>query len=338
MEKLLSVAIPTYNMEKYLNRCLDSFVIEDKDLLNKLEVIVVNDGSKDSSSAIAHEYQQKYPNTFSVIDKDNGHYGSCINAALKVATGKYFRIVDADDWVDTDSLTILLKDFSNRNEDCIFTKFTLQNDNINKLIEQDTSALICCKTLNLNEFVMPENCMAMHNLTYRIQFLRSISYKQTIGICYTDSEYVYYPLSQAKTLYCYDLSLYQYYIGRGEQSMNPVTLVKNYSHFQLLFSSFFNSRINNGNCNHLIIYKHYLRLFVTYMFQVHILYDENYDTKRDKQLRNLMAELKTKEPVVYASLIATKTHKIPYIKVWYLGVWVGRLQHRIFAFINRVRK
>ena len=94
MEKILTIVIPTYNMQDYLHRCLDSLIVPEEQMKH-LEVLVVNDGSKDNSSAIAHEYQNKYPDTFRVIDKDNGHYGSCVNAALKIATGKYFRLVDA---------------------------------------------------------------------------------------------------------------------------------------------------------------------------------------------------------------------------------------------------
>lgn len=338
MEKLLSVAIPTYNMEKYLNRCLDSFVIEDKDLLNKLEVIVVNDGSKDSSSAIAHEYQQKYPNTFSVIDKENGHYGSCVNAALKVATGKYFRIVDSDDWVDTNNLYSLMSELTNREEDCIFTRFTICDENKNENIEQNISGLLWGKALDLHKFEMPLNCIAMHNLTYKRALLSAIDYKQTTGICYTDTEYVYYPFSQADTLYCYDKSLYQYYIGRGEQSMNPATQVKNFSHFQKLFNIFIDYKINKSNCNQQPVFRHYLQLFVTSMLQVHLLFDEKYDVERDKYIRSVMSELKTKEPTVYNSLQNVKTHGIPYVRIWALNSLFGRFLHSMLVTLNRLRK
>lgn len=338
MKKLLSVVIPTYNMEKYLNRCLDSFIIEDKDLLNKLEVIVVNDGSKDSSSAIAHEYQQKYPDVFSVIDKENGHYGSCINAALKVATGKYFRIVDSDDWVDTNSLTVLMEDLSNREEDCLFTKFTVHDENKNEKIEQDISDLVWNKTIGLHTFEMPLNCIAMHNLTYKRSLLSAIDYKQTTGICYTDSEYVYYPFSQADTLYCYDMSLYQYYIGRGEQSMNPATLVKNFSHFQLLFEVFQKSSVKKSNCNQERIYCHYMRLFVTYMLQVHLLFDERYDARRDEYIRSVMGKLKAEEPMAYNSLLNVNTHGIPYVRIWTLNSLLGRFMRSMLVTINRLRK
>ena len=99
--KILTIIVPSYNMEAYLPKCLGSLIIDDKDLLQKLEVIVVNDGSKDRTSEIAHEFEANYPGVFRVIDKKNGHYGSCINAGLAIATGFYVKVLDADDWFVT---------------------------------------------------------------------------------------------------------------------------------------------------------------------------------------------------------------------------------------------
>ena len=101
MDKLLTIIVPSYNMERYLPRCLDSLVIDDKELFEKLDVIVVNDGSKDRTSEIAHKFEAKYPDVFCVIDKPNGHYGSCINAGIARAKGTYIRTLDADDLYDT---------------------------------------------------------------------------------------------------------------------------------------------------------------------------------------------------------------------------------------------
>ena len=100
MNKILSIIIPTYNMEKYLRKCLDSLIVSNENM-ELLEVLVVNDGSKDTSLQIAQEYDIKYPQTFRVIDKENGNYGSCVNRGLKEAVGKYVKVLDADDYFDT---------------------------------------------------------------------------------------------------------------------------------------------------------------------------------------------------------------------------------------------
>ena len=102
MDKILSIIVPTYNMEKYLERCLSSLIVSDEQMA-MLEVLVINDGSKDRSSEIAHGYESRYPDTFRVIDKTNGHYGSCVNRGLQEATGKYVKVLDADDWFNTEN-------------------------------------------------------------------------------------------------------------------------------------------------------------------------------------------------------------------------------------------
>ena len=95
-------------MEPYLRHCLDSLIIDKG--MDELEVFVINDGSKDRSSKIAREYQDKYPNTFYVIDKVNGNYGSCINRGLKEATGKYIKVLDADDCFNARALQDVFSD------------------------------------------------------------------------------------------------------------------------------------------------------------------------------------------------------------------------------------
>ena len=122
MEKILTIVIPTYNMQDYLRRCLDSLIVPEEQM-QLLEVLVVNDGSKDNSSAIAHEYQDKYPDTFRVIDKENGNYGSCVNRGLKEASGKYIKILDADDWFDKTILARYVEFLKTLNVDLVLTDY-----------------------------------------------------------------------------------------------------------------------------------------------------------------------------------------------------------------------
>ena len=72
-------------------------ILADKEM-DMLEVLVINDGSKDLTSAIGHTFEGKYPQTFRIIDKENGHYGSCVNIGLREARGKYVKVLDADDY------------------------------------------------------------------------------------------------------------------------------------------------------------------------------------------------------------------------------------------------
>lgn len=98
--KLISFAIPSYNSENYLSHCVDT-LLTGKD---EVEIIIINDGSKDNTLKIAKEYEKKYPNIVKAIDKKNGGHGSGVNKGLELATGLYYKVVDSDDWVNEESL------------------------------------------------------------------------------------------------------------------------------------------------------------------------------------------------------------------------------------------
>ena len=125
--KILSIIIPTYNMEKYLRKCLDSLIVSDEKM-QMLEVLVINDGSRDSSSLIAHEYEAKYPLTIRVVDKENGNYGSCINRGLKEATGKYVKVLDADDYFDTISFEQFIILLASTDADLVISDYSKVNE------------------------------------------------------------------------------------------------------------------------------------------------------------------------------------------------------------------
>jgi len=230
MNKILTVVIPTYNMEKYLRRCLDSLIIDDKELFDSLEVLVINDGSKDSSSAIAHEYQDKYPNVFRVIDKENGNYGSCVNRGIKEATGKYIKILDADDYFSSPDFKVYLEQLLNLQADMILTDFSLV-DSTNKTITECTCDLSIRKLMRFKD-VYTSNFMKnieMHAITYLKENLQKIGYKQTEGISYTDQEWSFCPMSEVKIVYYFPCNLYQYFIGRQGQTVDPKVFYKSIS-------------------------------------------------------------------------------------------------------------
>ena len=107
MEKVLTVVVPAYNAEVFLENCLDSLCLPD--LLDLLEVIVVDDGSTDRTGSLADGYQARFPRTVRVIHKENGGHGSGINCGIKAASGRYFKVVDADDWVEAEGLRNLVR-------------------------------------------------------------------------------------------------------------------------------------------------------------------------------------------------------------------------------------
>lgn len=233
--KLLSLVVPTYNMEKYLARCLDT--VTDAKVPSTLEVIVVNDGSKDKSLEIIRSYERKRPDIITVIDKPNGHYGSCINAALAVANGKYFRMLDADDWFDTDALVELLKRLETCDTDLFVTlrtEYRVKNNGSVEIKKFPFSTVEYNKIYQMQEFEIEPHVVGrefnMHSMAYKTEVLRKVGLKHIEGICYTDIQYCFLPIDRIKDFIVFDLYLYYYFIGRDDQSTSAVSLLRNYQH------------------------------------------------------------------------------------------------------------
>ena len=243
MKKILSIVIPTYNMQDYMRPGLDSLVVKEA-LHPILEVLVVNDGSKDNSSTIAHEYETKYPEVFRVIDKENGNYGSCVNRGLKEATGKYIKLMDADDWFDTEALEQLLQKLQEVDVDMVLTPFVCRYENGDEPNYITQSYLEDDKVYHLNECDTNQLLRyGMAMITYRKELLERIQYVQTEGISYTDTQWVFYPQYALDTFVWLPVYIYQYRIGREGQSMDPKVLAKNIWKYEVICRSL----IDNAN-------------------------------------------------------------------------------------------
>ena len=121
MGKILTITVPSYNAENYLLETIPTMLSISN--IEKLEIIIVNDGSKDNTLAVAQNLKQNYPNTIVIVDKENGGHGSTINAGIKIATGKYFKVIDADDWVESNNLEQLIEYLSECNDDEVISPF-----------------------------------------------------------------------------------------------------------------------------------------------------------------------------------------------------------------------
>lgn len=235
MEKLLSLIIPSYNMEKFLPRCLDSLILEES--LDKMEVLIINDGSEDRTSEIAHEYQDKYPNTFVAIDKENGNYGSCVNKGIEIATGTYIRLLDADDYVDTKALSIFLSKLINLKHqvDMVVTNFrkvSLSGEIINEI--RPKKNIEFGKVFNFEEIDLCDivgGYTEMHRSTYRTKLLQQIGLKLDTGISYTDLEFQFFPLEKIQSIVFFDLYLYHYVLGREGQTASLTMGLKHFDNY-----------------------------------------------------------------------------------------------------------
>lgn len=218
MQKVISIIIPTYNMEAYIAHTLQSLLITH---LDDIEVLVINDGSKDCSSAIAHQIAAQHPESIKVIDKENGNYGSCINAGLSQATGKYVKILDADDRFDTHNFDFMVGKLKEIDADLIITHFTFTNAN-GEMGSIRHIHLPTEKVLNIDNIAHTKSIRGlwMHEITYRRENLLKMGYHQCEGIAYTDVQWGFDPMSTIRTVYYMNLLIYHYLVGREGQTID----------------------------------------------------------------------------------------------------------------------
>ena len=221
-------------MEELLGRCLDSFIL-DKEVMDKLQILVVNDGSKDNSSKIGHEYEARYPDTFQVIDKPNGNYGSCINAALRVATGKYFRICDSDDRYEKDNLQEYITFLQSVSADIVFSPYYVLDFDSNLNQKMEVAPVEKGKEMSISSIDWYDNVFlkyrAMHCIAVKTGNLTGHNYIQTEGISYTDTQFVFYSVLYSETCAFFDKPIYYYYLGREGQTMSSPSMIKSNMHF-----------------------------------------------------------------------------------------------------------
>lgn len=319
MDKLLTIVVPTYNMERYLNRCLDSLLLTEKSLFSLLQVIIVNDGSKDNSLQIALDYKKSYPNVFEVVDKSNGNYGSCINIGIKLAAGKYFRILDADDWFDSEQLALFLKkiDFK-ENIDILFTNYTVQS-NKKQFVCSENVEYEKKYAINDFDFASTHNQLMfrMHSMTFQTELLRKCNLTLQEGISYTDTEYCFYPFCAANNMMFFNVNLYQYFIGREGQTVSKDSVIKNFDHFykvgkRMLYNYLQNKNLSVNKRNSLA---NFISNALYYIYCVAIIYKRG----RSPEYINILKEIDNlvrKEETLNREIIKLTYKKIPFIKFW----------------------
>lgn len=225
-EKVLSVSVASYNVEKYIAKCLESFI--NTQILDDVEILVISDGSKDRTVEISKEYESRYPDSIKVIEKENGGHGSTINKGIELATGKYFKIVDADDWVDQEGIEKLVENLKKSDVDLVVNDYCYVNpDGIKTrdIISVDRANVELNKKLDYKE-VGKYIPLYMHSFTIKTEILKNMSERIDEHMFYVDAEYVIFPLRHINSVIALDFPVYMYLYGTTEQSMNVDNWVK----------------------------------------------------------------------------------------------------------------
>ena len=231
MEKLITFAVPCYNSAAYMRHCVDTLLTAGE----RAEIILVDDGStKDETPAICDEYAEKYPTIVRAIHQENGGHGEGVNQGIRHAQGTFYKVVDSDDWLDTDALAKVLDQLEKLEAEG--TRLDLMICNyVYEHVEDNTSHTVRYTNVFPQNRVLtwsqihafrPDQNLLMHSVIYRTEVLRACGIELPMHTFYVDNIFVYQPLPYVKTLYYMDLDLYRYFIGRADQSVNESVMVK----------------------------------------------------------------------------------------------------------------
>lgn len=244
--KQLTVAIPAYNAEAYLQKCLDSLVGADP----RLEIIVVNDGSTDGTERLARQYADRYPDQVSLISKENGGHGSGINCAVEKAAGRYFKVIDADDWVVRENLTPLLDALERSDADAVVLGYHTINESSGKVLAYPSDCQYAGQTIGVPQLLEVyeeiSSCCSFHGLLYRTRFYLDCGIRLSEGIFYEDHEYATLPFAHVETVLILPLFFYEYRIGNNGQSVAFHNQVKRIGHIEAVIRKMLDYRAAHG--------------------------------------------------------------------------------------------
>lgn len=302
MDKLITFAVPCYNSASYMEKCVNSLLKAGEDA----QIILVDDGStKDDTAKICDDFASRYPSIITAIHQPNGGHGQAVNTGIKNAVGKYFKVVDSDDWADEQALEKFINTLKNLNEDvdAFFMNYVYEYTANNttrvisykgKMPENRVFAFDEMKPLEVGKFV------AMHAVVYRTQFIRDCELVLPEHTFYVDNIFIYKPLPLAKKLYYLNVDFYRYFIGREDQSVNEQIIMKRIDqHIKVTKILFDLHDLDKIKVQSKKLYK-YMFDFMHVMMLINSIYLIKLGDKESYQKRlDLWQEYKLKQPTAY---------------------------------------
>ncbi len=217
MCKVLTITIPCYNVEQFLEETLQSFV--DPRILEDIEVLIVDDGSEDRSAEIGRTFQDKFPETFRVISKVNGGHGSTINKGIEEGCGRYFKVVDGDDWVNTEEFVELVRRLKKCDADYVVTDY-YEVDDVTKKKTRISYSVLANEELQLFNEIAHKTQINMHALVIKMSILKEHHIRIDENRFYVDVEYILFPIPYIETVEYISLCVYEYRLAQAAQSVS----------------------------------------------------------------------------------------------------------------------
>ncbi len=240
MKKILSFIVPSYNCQQYLDKCITSFL--HKDVLEKLDIIIVNDGSTDDTEKIAQKYSEQYPQSIRFITQVNKGHGGALNTGCAAAVGKYLKVIDADDWVETKNLEEFVEKLEKCESDVILTHHYTINISTNEIKKWKNYPKEFGKAYSFDEIMDDwksfDRSLTFHGITYNTEFYHKNAIQLSEHVFYEDHEFATIPCCYAKTITPFDMFIYDYRIGDVQQSVSDANQLKRISHTETVLKRF----------------------------------------------------------------------------------------------------
>lgn len=286
--KLLTFTIPCYNSQDYMRHCIESILPGGEDV----EILIVDDGSKDDTAAIADEYAEKYPTIVKAIHQENGGHGEAVNAGIRNATGLYFKVVDSDDWVDWNAYqTILakLREIAGGSValDMLLANYVYEKEGAKhkRVMRQTGFPKDQIFTWSDVRHFYKGHYILMHSVIYRTKLLRECGLELPKHTFYVDNIYVYKPLPHVRTMYYMDVDFYRYFIGREDQSVNEKVMISRIDQQirvnKIMIDDVDLNKVSNYKCRHYMINYLEIIMVVTTVMLLRSGTEENLEKKRE---------------------------------------------------------
>ena len=246
--KILTISVAAYNADKYLDTCLSSFLACTN--LDKLDVIVVDDGSTDNTAKLTNEFVSKAPDSIRLISKENGGHGSTINTSIANARGRYYKVVDADDWVDPAALDKLVDYLSTHDLDVAINPYVEEHESDGSKNSIGIDAILPdydCPRAQVLQFDALASALQlfMHTLTFKTGIVQAMP-RIDEHCFYVDVEYVVYPIEYLSTAVVFDDAVYHYRLGTADQSVNKQNLearIGQHEHVLFVLSAYLENHV-----------------------------------------------------------------------------------------------
>ena len=236
--KVLTFVIPAYNSEKFLDKGIPTMI--QSEIMDKLEIIIVNDGSTDGTPQAAEKYCAQYPDTVRLISQVNKGHGGALNTGCAAAQGKYVKIIDADDWVVTENLPAFIEALENCGSDVVLTHYhtvDISNGEIKgwKCAEGDFGIPMTFDEV-LESWREHKWAFTLHGITYKRDFYQNSGYVLPEKVFYEDYDFATFPCCLAQSITPLDLFIYEYRIGDVNQSVSAANQLKRTGHTETVLA------------------------------------------------------------------------------------------------------